>query len=108
VFIEFYADPPTTPDEAVEEKDLYNPALPLSTRIESCLMRYRKRRNLNSFRSNILTKYLMLGGIEASSTKSFTGGLDKETLENANADEIAAYVFPKFRRSILVSNFVTK
>ena len=31
----------------------------------------------------------MLGGVD-STTKQFTGGLDKETLENATAGEIAA------------------
>jgi hypothetical protein len=32
----------------------------------------------------------MLGGVESSSTKAFTGGLDEETLDTATADEIAA------------------
>jgi len=32
----------------------------------------------------------MLGGIEASNTKQFTGGLDQQTLEDATAAEIAA------------------
>lgn len=32
----------------------------------------------------------MLGGVESSSTKQFTGGLDEETLENSTVDEIAA------------------
>lgn len=32
----------------------------------------------------------MLGGVEASTNKAFTGGLDQETLDNANAEEIAA------------------
>jgi hypothetical protein len=32
----------------------------------------------------------MLGGVESSTTKAFTGGLDKETLETATAEEIAA------------------
>jgi hypothetical protein len=31
----------------------------------------------------------MLGGVEASTTKQFTGGLDKETLDNSTAQEIA-------------------
>ena len=32
----------------------------------------------------------MLGGIEASTTKAFTGGLDKATIEDSTADEIRA------------------
>jgi hypothetical protein len=41
----------------------------------------------------------MVGGIEASSSKGFTGGLDKETLENATSQEIAALQATDFIRS---------
>jgi hypothetical protein len=54
------------------------------------MQRYRKNRKFDSVRSNILTKYLMLGGVESTSNKSFTGGLDEETRTTATADEIAA------------------
>ena len=40
----------------------------------------------------------MLGGLEASA-KSFTGGLDKETLENSTAEEIRAIQAHDFIRS---------
>jgi len=70
----------------------------IERRMQTCIQRYRKKRNLDSVRSNILTKYFMLGGIEASTTKSFTGGLDKETLENATAQEIAAIQATDFIR----------
>lgn len=41
----------------------------------------------------------MLGGVEAASTKGFTGGLDKETLENATASEIEAIQATDFIRT---------
>jgi hypothetical protein len=41
----------------------------------------------------------MLGGVESSSSKQFTGGLDKETLENSTAAEIAAIQATDFIRS---------
>ena len=63
---------------------------PLHERIQTCIQRYRQRRNLDSHRANILTKYFILGGIESSTTKQFTGGLDQKTLEEATATEIAA------------------
>ncbi|KAK0120671.1 hypothetical protein ONS96_010872 [Cadophora gregata f. sp. sojae] len=88
-FEEFYADPPTTPDEHEEECDLYDECRPFADRMETCIQRYRARRKLDEVRSNILTKYFMLGGID-SSTKAFTGPLDKETVENSTAAEIAA------------------
>lgn len=68
-------------------------------RIETCIQRYRKKRNLDETRSKILTRYLMLGGVEASTTKAFTGGLDQETLHNATADEIAAIQATDYIRS---------
>lgn len=57
--------------------------------MQTCIQRYRSRRKLDETRSNILTKYFMLGGVEAT-TKAFTGGLDEETIENSTAAEIAA------------------
>lgn len=62
----------------------------ICSRIEVCIQRYRARRKLDEVRSNILTKYFMLGGVEATN-KAFTGGgLNQETLDNATAEEIAA------------------
>ncbi|KAA8571115.1 hypothetical protein EYC84_000464 [Monilinia fructicola] len=94
-FEEFYADPPLTPDEYDEERDIYDEGRPLD---EHGIQRYRARRKLDSVRSNILTKYFALGGIEAG-TKTFNGGLDKETLENSTAAEIAAIQATDFVRS---------
>lgn len=68
-------------------------------RIQTCIQRYRRRRNLDETRALIFTKYLILGGIEASTNKSFTGGLDKETVENSTADEIAAITATDFIRA---------
>ncbi len=39
-------------------------------------------------RSNVFNKWLQLGGVDTSG-KSFTGGLDKNTLEQSTAKEIA-------------------
>ena len=41
----------------------------------------------------------MLGGIEASTTKPFSGGLDQDTLDNSTAQEIAAIQATDFIRS---------
>ncbi|KAI9649675.1 hypothetical protein NHQ30_002256 [Ciborinia camelliae] len=97
-FEEFYADPPLTPDEYEEECDTYDESRPFDERIQTCIQRYRARRKLDSIRSNILTKYFALGGIEAGA-KTFNGGLDKETLENSTAAEIAAIQATDFVRS---------
>lgn len=55
--------------------------------MQQCIQRYRARRKLNSERANIFSKYLILGGVDAG-VKAFSGGLDKDTLENCNAGEI--------------------
>lgn len=87
---EFYADPPITPAEHEEERETYSSSIAFHERMQSCIQKYRARRNLDSVRNNILTKYFMLGGIEASTTKAFTGGLDKATIEESTAEEIRA------------------
>lgn len=97
-FEEFYADPPLTPNEYEEERDVYHEGRSFAERIQTCIQRYRARRKLDSVRSNILTKYFALGGIEVG-TKTFNGGLDKETLENSTAAEIAAIQATDFVRS---------
>jgi hypothetical protein len=68
-------------------------------RIQTCIQRYRHRRKLDEARALIITKYFMLGGIEAASTKSFTGGLDKDTIDNSTAEEIAAIQATDFVRA---------
>ncbi|RDW69330.1 hypothetical protein BP6252_08350 [Coleophoma cylindrospora] len=90
-FEEFYADPPITPEEAIDElHDYYRPDRPFHERMQTCIQRYREKRKLDEKRANIFTKYLVLGGIEANNTKQFTGGLDQDTIENSTAEEIAA------------------
>ena len=75
------------------------PTNPSIRRIETCIQRYRSRRKLDSVRGNIFSKYLILGGIEATN-KAFTGGaLDKETLATATAEEIAAVQATDFVRT---------
>jgi len=74
----------------VEEGTKVHSERPIGDRVQTCIQKYRQRRNLDSVRANILTKYFTLGGIESSNTKQFTGGLDQKTLEEATAEEIAA------------------
>jgi len=75
------------------------PTDPSNRRIETCIQRYRARRKLDSIRGNIFSKYLILGGIEATN-KAFTGGaLDKETFATATAEEIAAVQATDFVRT---------
>ncbi|RKF81870.1 putative argonaute sirna chaperone arc complex subunit arb1 [Golovinomyces cichoracearum] len=87
-FEEFFADAPIRPDEHAEELDLYDQSRDFKDRMQSCIQRYRACRKLEQVRSNVFTKYLALGGIETG-IKQFTGGLDKDTLENSTAKEIA-------------------
>lgn len=88
--LEWYADAPLTAEQHKEEKALYDVSTDFHQRIETCLQRYSARRNLDSVRGNILTKYLILGGVEAT-PKMFNGGLDKETIQNSTAEEIRQF-----------------
>ncbi|KAI0390383.1 Argonaute complex, subunit Arb1 [Xylariaceae sp. FL0594] len=87
-FEEFYADPPMTPAEALEKKNLYSMKRPFADRIEECIQRYRARRRMDQERVNMFNKYLFLGGID-SSPRQFTGMVDdKEAFEEADAQDI--------------------
>jgi hypothetical protein len=89
-FEDNYCDPPTTQSEFQEEThDLYHPSKPFHTRIETCTQRYRSRRRLDALRSSILDTYLNFAGVNTSA-KTFNGGaLDKNTIDEYNASEIA-------------------
>lgn len=67
-----YADPPVTPEEHKDEKAIYAPNIPFHERIEECIQRYRARRRMGSDRMNLFTKFLLLGGIDATQ-RQFTG-----------------------------------
>jgi hypothetical protein len=96
---EFYADPPITPDEyQIEISDLYHHSRSFIERMEQCIQRYRARRKLDARRSNIFTKYLLLGGVD-SGVKAFSGGLDENTLESSTAAEIATIQATDYIRS---------
>ncbi|KAH8808849.1 Argonaute complex, subunit Arb1 [Xylogone sp. PMI_703] len=77
-----------TPGDFYEEREFYTPDIPFHTRIQTCIQRYRGKRKLDSFRSNVFTKYLTLGGLDSSNTKAFGGGLDQDMVENSTTNEI--------------------
>ncbi|KAM3521283.1 hypothetical protein NHJ13051_006327 [Beauveria bassiana] len=63
-FEEYYADAPTTPEEARrEQEELYASSIPFEQRIQTCIHRFRTRRNLNSELSTYFNEYMFLGGI---------------------------------------------
>jgi hypothetical protein len=83
---EFYADSPTTPDEAMVEKELYGPHVSFSERIEACIQRYRQKRRWDNTRTLLFEKYLALGGID--STQRMFQGLDPTDIKTLTSDEI--------------------
>ncbi|KAI0017187.1 Argonaute siRNA chaperone complex subunit Arb1-domain-containing protein [Xylariomycetidae sp. FL0641] len=87
-FEEFYADVPMTPAQALENKQLYNPARAFTDRIEECIQRWRARRKLDMEQMQMFSKYLFLGGID-DKPRQFTGvALDQDTINEADKDEI--------------------
>ncbi|KAL2169083.1 hypothetical protein VTG60DRAFT_6505 [Thermothelomyces hinnuleus] len=89
-FEEFYCDPPMTPAEYNEERDvIYPPHRPFVDRIEECIQRYRARRRLNSDREYLFSRYLLLGGIDAS-VRQFqsTRTIGDDILEDATKNSI--------------------
>ncbi|OAA76614.1 Argonaute complex, subunit Arb1 [Akanthomyces lecanii RCEF 1005] len=68
-FEEYYADPPTTPEEALrEQRELYASSIPFEQRIQTCIHRYRTRRRLSSELDVYFSEYMFLGGINTTGT----------------------------------------
>ncbi|KAJ4300082.1 hypothetical protein N0V88_002751 [Collariella sp. IMI 366227] len=85
-FEEFYCDPPMTPAEHKEEKDVLYPShRPFNDRIEECIQRYRARRRLDPEREQLFSRYLMLGGID-STVRQFqsTAKIGNDVLKDAS------------------------
>ncbi|KAL6812468.1 Argonaute siRNA chaperone complex subunit Arb1 domain-containing protein [Trichoderma sp. SZMC 28015] len=64
-FEEYFADPPMTPDEAMEEKqEIYSPDISFERRIQSCIQRFRSRRRIQFPRTTYFDDYLFHGGVD--------------------------------------------
>ncbi|KAK4184843.1 Argonaute complex, subunit Arb1 [Podospora australis] len=89
-FEEYFCDPPMTPAEFEEEKELiYPPHRPFIARIEEAIQRFRARRRLDNKRELLFSRYLTLGGVDTT-VRQFQGSrnLGKETLEESSKTEI--------------------
>lgn len=87
---EYYCEGPITPAEHQEERTvLYPPHRPFVDRIEECIQRYRARRRLDSRRELMFSRYLMLGGVDAT-VRQFQGTKDigADVLENATKADV--------------------
>ncbi|XWX01189.1 hypothetical protein V2A60_009215 [Cordyceps javanica] len=89
-FEEYYADAPTTPEEALrEQQELY------ARRIQTCIHRYRTRRRLDTELNSYFTEYMFLGGIDTNGTPFNDADLEEGSLiprraDDADADAAAA------------------
>ncbi|KAL2261329.1 hypothetical protein VTK26DRAFT_4377 [Humicola hyalothermophila] len=97
-FEEYFCEGPMTPAEYQEEKTvLYPPHRSFVDRIEECIQRYRARRRLDNRRELMFSKYLMLGGIDAT-VRQFQGTKNigdevlaeasKATIREITADDV--------------------
>ncbi|KAJ5799870.1 uncharacterized protein N7518_001938 [Penicillium psychrosexuale] len=62
-FEPFYADAPITPKEFEENKNIYDPALPILDRIDEAIKRFLYKRRLEPYRRKVFLKYLQYGGV---------------------------------------------
>ncbi|KAK3389229.1 Argonaute complex, subunit Arb1 [Podospora didyma] len=89
-FEEFFCDPPMTPEEYDEEKNfIYPPHRPFVDRIQECIQRFRARRRMDTQRELLFSRYLFLGGIDAS-VRQFqsTRNLDHDILDSSTKTEL--------------------
>jgi hypothetical protein len=88
--IEFFCDPPMTPAEYDEAQNVIYPShRPFVDRIEECIQRYRARRRLDARRENLFSRYLTLGGVDAT-VRQFQGS--RNLTEDVLADATKASV----------------
>ncbi|KAF2103313.1 hypothetical protein NA57DRAFT_52839 [Rhizodiscina lignyota] len=86
-FEEYYTDPPVTPAEYAEERQIYDPDEPFHARIQVAIHRYTGRRKFHQSNMNIFGAFLKYGGIEA--VVNQFAGLSKNDLEGMSALEIS-------------------
>ncbi|KAK7981370.1 argonaute siRNA chaperone complex subunit Arb1 [Apiospora saccharicola] len=96
-FEENFCDPPVTPAEASEEKQLYAPQIPFAERIEECIQRYRQKRKVHQRNAHIFDRYFFFGGIQ-SGPRQF-GGMDADAIREATTDEIRQMTATDFIQS---------
>ncbi|KAM7195338.1 Argonaute complex, subunit Arb1 [Naviculisporaceae sp. PSN 640] len=93
--LEFFCDPPMTPDEYQQERTvIYPQTRPFVDRIEECIQRFRARRRMGNDRDRFFSMYLALGGIDCTirqfqSTRRL-GEEDLEGLSKSDVREITA------------------
>ncbi|KIV93577.1 hypothetical protein PV10_04781 [Exophiala mesophila] len=83
-FEDFFADPPLTPEQYAQNKELFNPVLPFFDRIMTAIERFQRTRKMTPERNEIFRKYLTYGGVNTGPTdfqkKQDTNGMDKSTM----------------------------
>ncbi|KAL2020462.1 hypothetical protein VTK56DRAFT_8428 [Thermocarpiscus australiensis] len=89
-FEEFFCEPPMTPAEHYEEKNIIYPShRPFVDRIEECIQRFRARRRMDPLRNHVFSSYLALGGVDASARLfQSTGNIGDDILEDATKADV--------------------
>jgi hypothetical protein len=85
-----------TPEEYMEERETCYPEhAPFIDRIEECMQRYRARRRLDSKKSNMFDKYLLLGGVE-------TGPRQFQGMKTIGAEDMSSMTAAELRQATAV------
>ncbi|KAK0620489.1 Argonaute complex, subunit Arb1 [Immersiella caudata] len=89
-FEEYFCDPPMTLEEYNEEQnDLYPPHRPFVERIQESIQRFRARRHMNAEQDKFFSRYLILGGVDATQRQfQGTNKMTKSELKELTKGEI--------------------
>ncbi|PWY84887.1 hypothetical protein BO70DRAFT_334877 [Aspergillus heteromorphus CBS 117.55] len=85
-FEDWFGDAPMTPDEFEVEKELYDISRSPLCRMEDALLRYQKKRRIESDRREVFLKYLAYGGVDVS--QNMFGGMDARDLKALDSEQI--------------------
>ncbi|KAH1278392.1 hypothetical protein KXV95_005573 [Aspergillus fumigatus] len=85
-FEEYYMDAPITPQEYAEGREIYDVSRPIIHRMEDAILRFQKKRRIESDRRDVFLKYLQYGGVDISA-KMFTG-TDQRNLKEMDSEGV--------------------
>ena len=85
-FEKTYAEPPQTPQQAMEEEALYDPDKPFVERIEIAIQRFKQKRRMHEMYAKVFNKLMQFGGVEFG--PRMYQGLSKQDMADMDAEEL--------------------
>jgi len=80
-----WVEPPVTPEEDAKNKEIYDPEIRFTQRIESAIQMFKEKRRMHEMYAHVFNKLMRFGGVE-SSPRLFQGN-DKQVMKTWSTAE---------------------